>query len=262
MNWPSEFTVVRHGESTSNELRKRKERDPLYRLFLESYCRDSQSLETRTSALAVKQKFSLGVGQHQTPITEEGKRQARSTGTGLKREISLPDVVFGSTAPRVIDTFECMKEGWPELASVEARFVETIREQEHGQLSIFADTKVFLTLNPWQAEQLRVDGEYFYRFPNGENALATKERIAPWLEEVRKKYAGRKVLVVSHHGAIICMRMLLEGFSPEEFVRIDKELAPVNCGVTIYRKRPCYGLPGKLILECYNKKLYDQGGTL
>ena len=74
---------------------------------------------------------------------------------------------------------------------------------------------------------------------------------------MRKRFANKHVLVVAHFRIILCLRMILEGFDPEEFTRIDKEEGPINCGVTMYRKAPARGKFGKLGLVCYNKKLYD-----
>ncbi|MFY9457744.1 MAG: histidine phosphatase family protein [Candidatus Spechtbacterales bacterium] len=254
----SKLVIVRHGESKYNALKKIKENDPLYKQFRASYDRDWQSLETRTLALAVKQKFFLGVSQHYTPITEEGKRQARVTGANLKREMLLPDAVFVSPSPRTRDTFECIKEGWPELAEVgNVYFDERIREQEHGLLTLFNDSKVFFALNPWQRDLHDLDGEYFFKFPNGENVPATNLRVGLWFNEVKEKFARKVVLVVSHHRAILSMRTVIEGLSPEEFVRIDRDAKPLNCGVTVYKKVPVCGKSGRLALQCYNKKLYD-----
>lgn len=257
MGYPSELSIVRHGESAYNALKKIKEKDPLYQRFQEAYSKDWQSIEAQGLALAVKQKFSLGVSQHYTPITEEGKRQARVTGTNCKMEMRLPDVAFVSPCPRTRDTFDCMKEGWPELGEVPVYFDERIREQDHGLLTLFNDSRVFFALNWWQRELHDMDGEYFFKFPNGENGPETRQRVSLWLDMVKKKFADKRVLVVSHHRAILIMRAEIEGLSPEEFVRLDRDEKPVNCGVTVYRKEPARGKSGKLALHCYNKKLYD-----
>jgi len=252
------FDIVRHGRSEFNELGPKKNRDPLYRKFSEAYNLDWRSQETFRLALAVKQKFFLPYSQNHTPITEEGMRQARIAGAGLKDVISLPDAVVISPSPRTMDTFECMKEGWPELGEVREVFCdERIREQEHGFMTLFNDMKVFFALHPWQRELYELDGDYFFRFPNGENAPDAKLRLGLWLEDMRKRFANKYVLAVAHFRIILCLRMILEGFDSEEFTRIDREEGPINCGVTMYRKEPARGKFGKLGLVCYNKKLYD-----
>lgn len=258
MYCPLELVIVRHGESAYNALKKVRNMSPLYKRFLEEYQKDWRSFQTQTLAVAVKQEFFLGVSQHNTPIIEVGKEQARITGANLKNEILLPEAIFVSPSPRTRDTFSCMKEGWPELGEVrEVYYDERVREQEHGLVTLFNDLKVFFALNPWQRELHDVDGDYFYRFPNGENVPETNFRIGLWLDMLKKKFRGKRVLVVSHHRSILSMRVCIEGLSPEEFVRLDKAEKPLNCGVTIYRKEPRQGKSGRLVLQCYNKKLYD-----
>lgn len=255
---PSSLIIVRHGESRYNELKKVRNISPLYRRFIEEYESDWRSLQTQTLALAVKREFYLNVSQHNTPIVEAGKEQARTTGANLKNEILLPEVVFVSPSPRTGLTFECMKEGWPELGEVsEVYFDERIREQEHGLITLFSDLKVFFALNPWQRELYDVDGDYFFKFPNGENVPAVNLRIGLWLDMLNKKFQGKRILVVGHHRSILSMRVLIEGLSPEEFVRLDNFEKPLNCGVTMYRKEPARGKSGRLVLQCYNKKLYE-----
>lgn len=112
MKWPSELVVVRHGESTYNALKAAKQKDPLYLRFKESYEQDWGSERTKRLAEAVQRKFFLGVSEHNTPLTEAGKEQARKTGENLRKEIALPQVIFISTSARTIETFESLKEGW------------------------------------------------------------------------------------------------------------------------------------------------------
>lgn len=254
---PSSLIFVRHGESEYNALKKRRARDPLYQRFRESYDKDWQSIETQGLALGVKRKFFLGVSQHDTPITSAGKKQAKAMARNLKNEIALPDVAFISPSPRTKDTFNAMKEGWPELGGVEIHLDEHIREQEHGLVTLYNDLRAFFALNWDQRELYDVAGEYFYKFPNGENIPDVNLRLGLWLAMLREKLYGKRVLAVSHHRLILAARVLLEDLCPEEFVRLDDVEKPSNCGVTIYKKDPPRGRFGKLVLACYNKKLCD-----
>lgn len=252
---PTELIFVRHGESEYNALKKRRERDPLYQRFRESYTRDWQSIETQGLAIGVKRKFFLGVSQHYTPITSAGRKQGTAIAKNLKKEIALPDAIFISPSPRTKDTFLAMKEGWPELSGVPAYLDERIREQEHGLVTLYNDLRAFFALNWEQRELYDVAGEYFFKFPNGENVPDVNLRFGLWLKMLREKFYGRRVLAVTHHRLILAARVLLEDLPPEEFVRLDEKEKPVNCGVTIYRKEPAHGKFGKLVLVCYNKKL-------
>lgn len=257
---PSLLTFIRHGESESNATTKRKNRDLVYKQFLAAYKSDWQSLETRTLAFAVKQKFFAGMGQNDAMLTEEGKKQAKETGARLREEglLDVPDAVFFSKAARTRETFECMAQGWPELGSAILMPPDNrLREQEHGLITIYSDLRVMFAICPEQRQLHDAEGEYFYKFPNGENVPDAELRAGLWLEDIRRRFAGRHVMVFSHFRTIFAIRMLLEGLSPQEFIRINKEDGPINCGVTVYRKEPARGKSGKLVLECYNKKLYD-----
>lgn len=258
---PSLFTIVRHGESEINALTKRKKQDPLYKLFLEAYGLDWQSLETRTLAFAVKQKFFTSKGQNNALLTEEGKRQAREIGARLRGDglLNVPDVVFFSKAARTSETFECMEQGWPELRGTILMPPDNrLREQEHGLISVYTDKRVMFAIHPEQGQQYAADEEYFYKFPNGENLPDVELRAGLWFDEIRRSFAGKHVMVINHYRTILAFRVMLEGLSPQDFIRIEEEsLGPVNCGVTVYRKEPARGKSGRLVLQCYNKKLYD-----
>jgi len=73
-----------------------------------------------------------------------------------------------------------------------------------------------------------------------------------------RDFHDQNVLVVTHHLTILGMRANLERFDADEFLRIDKEEKPINCGVTIYKGNPKLGKDGqgKLELLAYNSKLY------
>lgn len=255
---PSRLTLIRHGESETNAKTKRKKNDLVYKQFLAAYATDWRSLETQTLALAVKQKFFTGVGQSHALLTEEGRHQARETGAWLSGTSDKPDVVFLSGAPRTTETFKWMKGGWPELTGVREIYEDKrLREQEHGLITVYSDKKVMFAIHPEQKQLHDADGEYFYKFPNGENVPDVELRAGLWLDAIGRRFSGKHVMAISHFRTILAIRVILEDLSPEEFNRVDGKDGPINCGVTIYRKVPTRGKSGKLVLQCYNKKLYD-----
>jgi len=262
--WPGELVIVRHGESEYNALKKLREKDPCYKEFVKAYATawDSPHNLEAAQELAeeIQQKFVLDRSSEKTALTDIGKQQAITTGENLKHEISLPDAIFVSTHLRTRQTFECLKEGWPELGKVSCvHFDERIREQEHGTALLYNDWRVFDVLNPQQKRLYDQEGMYHYRYPNGENIPDLNLRIGLCIDFMRQRYSGKKVLFIGHHIAILSKRMIIEGFRPEEFIRLDKEEKPINCGVTVYRHEddPTHEGGGKLVLKCYNMKLYD-----
>jgi broad specificity phosphatase PhoE len=97
MKWPKNITLVRHGQSAYNGLRKRKEGNPLYERFKRLYEGNDDSRETVCLAREVQKLFSLGVSDYDTPLTSKGEDQARTAGCGMRNNnFPLPDVIFAS----------------------------------------------------------------------------------------------------------------------------------------------------------------------
>lgn len=82
------------------------------------------------------------------------------------------------------------------------------------------------------------------------------DRIRSFNDMLIREYAEKDVWVISHHLTKLSFRASIERWSPEEFIRVDNEEKPVNCGVTIYGGNPKAGKDGKLELKHYNLKLY------
>jgi broad specificity phosphatase PhoE len=256
MKWPETLTLIRHDTSSYNALRQKKEDSPLYQSFKKAYDANPESPETIRLATELKDAFALGVGDHDTPLAEDAGWQARAVGEKLKGVIKLPDMIFVSPYLRTHLTLEKLIEGWPELSDVKIKEDERIREQDHGLALIYNDWRIFNTLYPDQKKLYDIQGEYWYRYPQGENVPDVRERVRSWLGAVVRDYAEKNILAVTHHLTILSIRANLERLSGEEFIRLDHEEKPINGGVTIYRGNPKLGSNGRLILEVYNLKLY------
>lgn len=265
MKWPEELVIVRHGESEYNALKAKKEEDPFYQEFKRRYeeIRDWKAplpAELTEMAKEVASRFSLGVSDFHTPVTELGIGQAVKTGSKLKDTIPLPDIIFVSPFVRTRQTLACMALGWPELKRVKTYSDERIREKSPGLAALYNDWRVFNVLHPEQKRYRDLFGEladYWCAYPNGENVHHARELIRSWITTLIREFAGKKVLAVSHHLTILATRAHLERLSPEEFIDLDENQKPINCGVTIYRGDPTQGEDGRLVLAQYNKKLYD-----
>ncbi len=263
MKWPAEVVIVRHGESTYNALKGQKENDPLYQHFKAKYKEVSDwgvllPQDLVNLANEIGQKFSLGVSDYDTPMTAKGEEQAVQTGEDLQKFIALPDVIFVSPFLRTRQTLDFMTKGWPELARVKTYSEERIREKSPGLTGLYNDWRIFNVFHPEQKRYRDLYGEladYWYTYPNGENIPQARDRIRSWVTTLIREFAGKRVLAVTHHLTILAVRAQLERLSPEEFIRLDRQEKPVNCGVTIYRGDPAQGEDGRLVLAVYNQKL-------
>jgi broad specificity phosphatase PhoE len=256
MKWPESLTLVRHDTSAYNALKSQKKQDPLYRSFQTIYEKNPDSDEARRLAIEITEQYSLNVGDHDTPLAPKAGSQAKTVGEKLKDKIKLPDVIFVSPYLRAHLTLEKMKEGWPELSKVKIVEEERIREQDHGMALIYNDWRVFNVLHPEQRHLRNLQGAYWYRFPQGESVSDVRARARSWQNTLTRDYVRKNVVAVTHHLTILSLRANLERLNAKEFLRLDEEEKPINCGVTIYKGDEEKGTDGKLILEVYNVKLY------
>ncbi|PIR44077.1 hypothetical protein COV23_01850 [Candidatus Wolfebacteria bacterium CG10_big_fil_rev_8_21_14_0_10_31_9] len=264
MKWPNSLTFIRHGESTFNYLKIKKQKNPEYKIFYElfdkefAFAQDENwpSEELKILAKKIWQDTRLSVSDYNTPLTDEGFNQARKTGEALVNKINLPNVIYVSPYLRTRQTFEAIKEKWPELSNVKIVYEERIREQEHGIGTIFNDWRIYYVFNPLQGLLFKLEGNYAYRFLNGENKADVRDRVRSFLTTLIRENSSQNVLVISHHLTLLSLRSNLERWDREKFIGMDKDDKPINCGVTIYRGQSGQGKDGKLILEKYNQKLY------
>lgn len=259
MKWPETLTLVRHDLSSYNALKQRKEEDPLYASFRKAFDKSPESGVTGRLAAEVVDHFSVNVGDHDTPLAQGAGWQAKKVGEELKRIIKLPNFIFVSPYLRAHLTLDKMQEGWPELKEVKTIEEERIREQDHGLSIVYNDWRVFDALHPEQIKLRKIQGPYWYRYPQGENIPDVRERLRSWLTTLARDYSGKRVLAVTHHLTILSLRANLERLDANEFIRLDHEEKPINCGVTVYGGNPKQGQDGKLILEAYNLNLYAPG---
>lgn len=259
MKWPKTLTLIRHGESEFNALKKKKAEDPLYQKFVQAYEANFPSPATRMLAEQVWEKFALNVSDEKTPLTAAGSVQAAVTGQKLeeRREIHVPDAIYYSPYLRAEQTLQGLKNGWSALRGVK-RCVpdDRIREQDHGLALLYNDWRLFNVFHPEEKRLRELLGPYWYRYPGGESVSDVRNRWRLFTDMLIREHANRHVLLITHHLTILSVRANLERLSPEEFVRIDKEEKPANCGVTIYLGHPRLGREGQLHKYVYNKVYY------
>lgn len=253
MKWPEELMLIRHAQSEYNALKDKKKNDPVYIKFLELWNRDPDSQEAKDLAKEVQGKFALDYSDYETPLSSLGKGQALRTGSDL-RKLREPDIIYVSPYRRAKETLELIIQGWPELKEVKIIEEERIREQEHGLSLLYNDWRVFHVLHPEQRHLFKLEGPYWYRYPQGENVADVRFRNLSWLSTLTREFSGKRMMAITHHLNILATRSNLERLSVEEFIRLDKEEKPLNCGVTLYKGYPGLGKEGHLKLGFYNRQ--------
>lgn len=258
MKWPNTLAIVRHGESGYNGLGPLKAADVEYQEFRDLFdtgADPQRALELATS-IYESGRFQLPYGDHDTPLTNEGRRQSLVVGGRLRELIPLPDIVYVSPYDRTRQTHEGLTMGWPELAGVPVVSEERIREQDHGLALLYNDRRIFMTLHPEQKALYQKEGQYWYRYPQGENIPDVRDRHRSVLDLLIREHSGMNVLMVAHHISLLSQVANLGRMDAEGFLRLNREQRPINCGLTVFKGDPEQGKDGKLVLDVYNRKLY------
>jgi len=258
MKWPTELLLIRHAESAYNNLKKTKEADPDYQRFRKLFEFDRSDAEILSLALLLQDRHSLGYSDRQTPITPAGERQARITGRRMRdAEVEPPEIIFVSPYLRTLETLHLLKEEWPELGAARVYREERIREKDHGLALLYNDWRIYHVLQPEQGRLHDLLGDYDYRFMNGENIPDVRQRTHSWITTITREFAGKRFMAITHHLTILATRANFERMGPEEFLHLDEHEKPVNCGVTRYVGKDVPGSRGKLVLERYNQRYYE-----
>ena len=255
MKWPEYLIMVRHDVSLYNQVKKDRVKDPLYQEFVKEFGINPFSGATRSLAARVNEKWSLGVSDPDTPLAKLHSELAINTGRRLREQEKLPDVIFVSPYKRTWQTLEGLIIGWPELKQVKIYEEERIREQCHGLAGLYNDWQVFYAFHHEQKRLHDMEGDYWYQWPQGERVPEVRDRIRSWTTTLTRDFSNQRVLAVSHHMTKLAIRANFERWSAEEFMRVDKEDKPINCGVTKYVGVPHLGKNGRFKLEYYNRDL-------
>lgn len=210
---PSLLVLVRHGQSQRNVVKKQN------RFYLDDESRKS-----------VK-----GVADHLIELTEEGRRQATSTGIALRETYGVFDYVVHSGYARTVQTLDHILDAYTaeERARMPVRHHLFVRERDGGHAYDMTDAEAQAAF-PWLQDYWTTFGPFFARPPGGESLADVCERVYAFLQKLARTMAGRRVLVVTHGGTIWCFRYVLERWTYEEAEqRFNTETNP-NCSVTAY----------------------------
>lgn len=202
IDWPARLWLVRHGQSAGNVARD----------AAEEHGEDLIELATRDADV---------------PLSALGHVQAAALGSWFQALQQQADVFFSSPFVRAYQT--CQAIATENQICVDER----LREKEFGILDRFTK-KGILNKFPELAEQRRLVGKFYFRPPGGESWCDVILRLRSIVELLRRDYAGRQVVIVSHQVIVNCLRYLLERLDEERILAIDREADVPNCSITEY----------------------------
>jgi broad specificity phosphatase PhoE len=154
-------------------------------------------------------------GWLETPINENGKKQAHAVSEAIKNEDFY--AAFCSPQKRCRMTAEIILKNHPGLR-VEYR--DELKEVNVGIYSGMNHSEIEKKFPGKWAE--RVDSKYDFFHENGESYKSVDEsRVKSFLNELQEKYSSRKILIITHQGLgdLIIGSML--GFSGQEKLGIS-----------------------------------------
>jgi 2,3-bisphosphoglycerate-dependent phosphoglycerate mutase len=131
-------------------------------------------------------------------LSPRGREQAALLGE--RRRNDGLDVVFTSDLRRAVDTAGIAFGGFPLRMVADER----LRECNYGELNGTAE--------PLHDREAHIDVPY----PGGESWRQAVERVAGFLEELRRERAGERVLVIGHSATRFALEVLANGRELED----------------------------------------------
>ncbi|MCR4335929.1 MAG: histidine phosphatase family protein, partial [archaeon] len=154
-------------------------------------------------------------GLSQTPLNENGLRQAKKIAEILKNEDF--DAAFSSPLKRAVQTAKEIVKPHKNLKLI---LREELRELDYGHLSGKTPNEIEIE-NPGTWAK-REKNKYDFDHLGGETFRdADEKRVKPLLKEFQEKYSSRTILAVSHGGLGRLIIGNLLGLEPKEKMIID-----------------------------------------
>lgn len=153
-------------------------------------------------------RMDLNQGQCDSPLTENGIRQAQRAKAWFEAQQVQFDAVYSSTAERACDTAEIVSGGMPYTRC-------------KGLKEIFLGTK---EATPNRENPPHAPEDYYVQF-GGESLPAVTNRVYGTIQQIAEQEAGKTILIVSHGVAIqrFLTRVLPISERPDRFLG--------NCGI-------------------------------
>lgn len=208
-DWPERLWVVRHGQSAGNVARDAAESGGLK--LIDIQLRDAD-----------------------TPLSDLGKQQsvALASWFAARDKTLQPEVFLTSPFVRAQQSLEIVAAALA-AGGAELQADERLREKEFGLLDRYTKLGIAEKFSELAAQRARV-GKFYFRPPGGESWCDVILRLRSVVEELRRDYVGRRVIIVSHQVVVNCFRYLLEKMDEQTILDIDRRGDVPNCGVTEY----------------------------
>ena len=133
-----------------------------------------------------------------TLLNEDGIRQAEETAKGLPSDV---DLIFASPLKRAAQTAKIIGQ----KLNLPIKFRDEIKERDFGSLSGKTWEEMQKEAENPNLHVLDEGLRYDYCPWGGESVEDVKKRFLGFVDEIKTKYPGKKILVVTHGGLIRIM---------------------------------------------------------
>ncbi len=229
---PRSLWLVRHGQSEGNVIRDAAERRQA-------------------------EHYDLTTRDADVPLSDLGRQQAQALGRWMSEQSAevLPDVVLVSPYLRAVQTADLILET-AGLGHLPRGVDERLRDREMGEWDGLT-WRGIVARYPAEAERAQLVGRFYHRPAGGESWADICLRLRSVLGDVARELPGHRVLVVAHDVVIQLVRVLLDGMSEADAVRLLTTTSYANCGLTTFERGD-----ERIQLDRYNwtDPLQEQGG--
>lgn len=195
-----------------------------------------------------------GKPDHELPLTDKGREQARRIGRRIRTEwrIDRFDYYYDSGYRRAMDTLDLALEAFPasERDENKRRSHLDLRERDTGYPYVLT-VQEGRTLFPWWERYEQLVGPVYARPPGGESIADAWQRVHMFLNSVRRARAGKDILVVTHGRLMVGFKYWLEKTPARDINRLFAEHKDIENGEAWwYHREPAdrsFTLRGRLV---------------
>lgn len=148
-------------------------------------------------------------------LTEKGIAQADELADQVKGKNI--EIIISSPMKRAVTTSRIVSEKCHIPMMADNRLVE----QNYG---------VYEGVDRNNEDFLANKRNFAYRYPNGESMIQVAVRVYTFLDEIKKQYSGKNVLIVSHGGVCRILKTYFSDMTNEEFFHYTLQ----NCKLEEY----------------------------
>lgn len=170
------------------------------------------------------------------PLSPFGRAQAAALGRGLAARPPImrrPEVVVCSPYQRARETWEIAATTAEAtgLRLPEPVVDDRLGDRLMGRLELLTSAAIADRF-PAEVERSRAAGPFAYRPPGGESFGDIAVRLTSLLEDLDRRYPGRRMFLVAHDAVVIMMRYVIESLSFDDLAAMVAEGPVINAAIT------------------------------